>query len=216
MPFPDRDVAAHLLAERLEPYRHDHPLVLGVPRAGVPLARVVADALGADLDVVLVHRLCMPGQPTLTFGAVDEAGVVLRNAEPPVSESDMAREVDRQRRVLRVRHHAYRDGRDPRPARGRTVIIVDDGLMTGASMCAAVQAVRRQTPARIIVAVAVATTEALARVWAVADVVVCLHDVTGPLTIRQFFEKLPPVDDDDVVELLGQSRRSGARQQAAD
>jgi putative phosphoribosyl transferase len=209
MHFRDRDDAARQLADKLAHYRGQRPLVLGVPRGAVPMAAIIAEALEGDLDVVLVHKLRTPFQPELAMGAVDEGGEVLRyDTGAHVSEEDVAREVAEQRAVLRRRREAYTGEGGPTSAAGRVVIIMDDGIATGSSMLAAIHTIRRQKPARVVVATAVAPPDTLRRVSAEADEMVCLHSPREFWAVGQFFDDFGEVSDDDVVRTLEEARRS--------
>jgi predicted phosphoribosyltransferase len=201
MIFKNRMHAAELLAEKLQQYRGSRPLVLGVPRGAVPMARHIARALDGDLDVVLVRKLRAPGQPELAIGSIDETGHVYLNAygvstPAPYLEAEKARQLA----LLAERRQLYGAARiDPR---GRTVIIVDDGLATGSSMIAAVRAVKREKPARVIVAVGAAPTETVELLRAEADdvVAVIVADLFG--AVGAFFEEFPQVSDEEVVAAL--------------
>ncbi len=204
MRFKDRHEAAVLLAGRLAAYEPDHPLVLGVPRGAVPMARVVADALHGDLDVLLVRKLGAPGQPELALGAVDEDGVVVKGdffARAPADyiEAEIRAQQDR----LRERRRRYADGghRPVDPA-GRTLIIVDDGVATGASMLSAIQAARTRRPRSIVVAVGVAPPETVARLRRAADDVVCLHSPDSFYAVGQFYENFSEVSEETVLAAL--------------
>ena len=149
LPFHDREDAARQLAAALARYRGQTPLVLAIPRGGVPIGRIVADQLDGELGVVLVRKLGAPWDPELAVGAVDEEGTVMLNENAPWAGADAAyveREAQRQLELIRERRHRYGVGCSPAPARGRTVIVVDDGLATGATMIAALRASKR--PAR--------------------------------------------------------------------
>ncbi|BCS32574.1 phosphoribosyltransferase [Luteitalea sp. TBR-22] len=203
MHFLNRSEAAHLLATRLFPYRGQHPLVLGVPRGAVPMARVLADALDGDLDVVLVRKLRAPGQPELAIGAVDEHGTVLCDSGlVRAGEAHVREEIRRQTEVLRQKRELYSGVRGPIDRAGRIVIIVDDGIATGSSMVAAVRAVRARAPRQVIVAVAVAPPSALLRVRAEADEVVCLHPARDLMAVGQFFDDFSEVTDAMVLDAL--------------
>lgn len=209
MQFRDREDAARQLAGKLAHYHGQRPLVLGVPRGAVPMARVIAEALDGDLDVVLVHKLRTPFQPELAMGAVDESGEVLRyDTGIDVSDEDVANEIAAQRGVLRRRREAYSGAAGPASAAGRVVILVDDGIATGSSMLAAIHTIRRQKPARIVVATAVAPPDTLKRVSAEADEMVCLHSPREFWAVGQFFDDFGEVSDDDVVRTLAVARRS--------
>lgn len=203
MRFRTREEAARLLAERLAPYRGQHPLVLGVPRGAVPMARLIADALGGDLDVVLVRKLGAPGQPELAIGAVDEDGTVFRGTYFSEAPPEYVRhEVRTQLEVLRRRRAEYSQVHSAIDPAGRIVILVDDGLATGSSMLAAIRSVRARKPRTLVLAVAVAPPETLARMEGEVDEVVCLHAPDEFFAVGQFFDDFSEVTDEMVVAAL--------------
>lgn len=206
LPFRNRDAAAAELADALHRYRGTHPLVLAIPRGGVPLGRVLADALEGDLDVVLVRKLGAPDNPELAIGAVDEHGHVTLDADARWTGADdayIAEETARQRAVIAARRQAYAADHAPTPVRGRTVIVVDDGLATGATMRAALHAVREQHPACLVCAVPVAASDSLAAVMPLADDVVCLATPEPFHAVGLYYRDFAPVEDDEVMRLLG-------------
>jgi predicted phosphoribosyltransferase len=203
MRFKNRDEAAIRLAERLAVYQDRHPLVLGVPRGAVPMARIIADALGGDLDVVLVRKLRAPEQPELAIGAVDEAGNVLRGRYFGLASDDYLREELRtQREILRRRREQYAGVQPAIDPRGRLVIIVDDGVATGSSMLAAIQSVRTRGASSVVVAIGVAPPSSLARIETEADAVVCLHSTEDFYSVGQFFDDFSEVTDEMAVGAL--------------
>jgi predicted phosphoribosyltransferase len=213
MRFQNRESAARLLAERLAAYRGQHPLVVGVPRGAVPMARIIADALGGDLDVVLVRKLRAPAQPELALGAVDESGTILRGAYFDLApEAYRREEVRTQMEILRARRERYTRARPPLDPAGRIVIVVDDGIATGSSMLAAIRSIRARHPATIVVATAVAPPDSLSRIADEADEIVCLHTPHDFAAVGQFFDDFSEVTDDMVVEALASRRPAAARQ----
>lgn len=203
MRFTNRAEAAALLAERLAVYRGQHPLVLGVPRGAVPMARVIADALHGDLDVVLVRKIRAPGQPELAIGAVDDAGTILRGDYFNVaSEAYVREEVREQQEILRKRRQLYTQAHGRIDPAGRVAIIVDDGIATGSSMLSAIRSVRARKPTKVIVAIGVSPTSSLERIRAEADEVVCLHDTPDFYAVGQFFDDFSEVTDEMVVRAL--------------
>lgn len=203
--FRDRDDAARQLVTRLQAFRGQHPLVLAIPRGAVPMGRIVAEALGGDLDVVLVRKLCAPAQPELAVGAVDEHGWTYVSPYAESCGADaayLAQEKQRQLNTMaqrRARYNAVRPSIDPN---GRVVIVVDDGLATGATMLAALHGLRARQPARLICAVPVASPSALEAVRPLVHEVVCLQAPPGFEAVGQFYRAFPQVDDDEVVALL--------------
>ena len=206
MRFRNRDEAAKQLAERLRAYKGQNPLILGVPRGAVPMARIIADVLGGDLDVVLVRKLRAPGQPELAIGAVDEAGTVLKGRYFDVADEEYVREETRaQRDILRSRREMYTRAQKPVDPGGRIVVIIDDGIATGSSMLAAIHSVRARKPRKVVVAIGVAPAESLAQIRAEADEVVCLQAPTDFAAVGQFFEDFSEVTDDMVVTALSRA-----------
>jgi predicted phosphoribosyltransferase len=215
MRFKNRKEAAALLADRLVAYRGHHPVVLGVPRGAVPMARVIADALGGDLDVVLVRKLRAPGQPELAIGAVDESGTVLKGRYFDIATEEYLREeVRTQLGILRKRREQYTRARAAVDPAGRIVIVVDDGIATGSSMLSAIRSVRARKPRKVVVAIAVAPPSSVASVKAEADEVVCLYAPEDFFAVGQFFDDFSEVTDDMVVAALAQVPRTIARQLA--
>lgn len=203
--YRDRDEAAHQLADRLQGYRGRHPLVLGIPRGAVPMARIVAEALQGDFDVVLVRKLCAPQQPELAVGAVDETGWTFLSPYAESYGADaayLAEEKQRQMQTMAQRRARYTRVREPIDPEGRVVIVVDDGLATGATMLAALHGLRSRHPARLICAVPVASLSALEAVRPLADDVVCLQTPAGFDAVGQYYLSFPQVDDDEVEALL--------------
>ena len=208
MPFTDRTEAGRRLAQALAPYKGDKPIVLALPRGGVPVAAEIADALDAPLDLILVRKIGVPFQAELAMGAVVDGGdpVTVRNEDvialTGVSEEDFAAVRDEQLREIERRRQTYLGDR-PRPAlAGRTVIVVDDGIATGAPTRAARRAVRARKPAKLILAVPVAPTESLRKLAGEADEIVCLEDHTLFGAIGLFYSDFAQVTDEEVVKLL--------------
>jgi len=203
MRFKNRDEAATLLAGRLAAYKGQNPLVLGVPRGAVPMARIVADALGGELDVVLVRKLRAPGQRELAIGAIDEAGTVLKAPYFDIADEEyMREEIRTQQEILRARRQMYTRAQQAIDPAGRIVIIVDDGIATGSSMLAAIRSVRARKPRKIIVAIGVAPDHSLERIGAEADEVVCLETPIDFYAVGQFFADFSEVTDEMVVAAL--------------
>lgn len=204
MEFRDREEAARLLAERLAGYRGQRPLVLAVPRGAVPMGRIIADALDGDLDVVLVRKLGAPGYPELALGAVDEAGHVFLadHARSYADDGYLDAEVARQSKTIAQRRAEYTPVRPPLDPEGRIAIVVDDGVATGATLIAALRAVRARRPERLIAAVGVAPPETLKRLRDEADEVVCLLAPEWLGAVGQFFSDFSQVEDDEVIRLL--------------
>lgn len=209
MRFKNRNDAATQLAGRLATYRGQNPLILGVPRGAVPMARIIADALGGELDVVLVRKLRAPGQPELAIGAVDEAGTVLKGAYYDLAGEPYLRdEIARQQDVIHARRQMYTRTRPSADPADRIVVIVDDGIATGSSMLAAIRSVRARKPRKLIVAIGVAPMQSLAQIAHEADEVVCLHAPADFYAVGQFFEDFSEVTDEMVVTTLARDARA--------
>jgi predicted phosphoribosyltransferase len=204
--FRDREEAASMLADRLAGYQGRNPLVLAIPRGGVPMARLIADRLGGELDVVLVRKLGAPLQPELAIGSVDEAGCTYLAPTAELVGADdayVAEEREAQLKTIRERRERYTPIRSPIDPAGRVVIVVDDGLATGATMIAALHGLRKRAPAKLVCAVPVAPPETLEMVREMADEVVCLEAPEFFRAVGQFYGSFPQVEDDEVVGLLG-------------
>ncbi|MCW3065267.1 MAG: Erythromycin esterase [Solirubrobacterales bacterium] len=210
--FRNRTDAGRLLAERLRGYgaRND-VVVLGLPRGGVPVAFEIARALDAPLDVFLVRKLGLPGHEELALGAIATGGTRILNKEL-IESLDIPPEwieaIDaKERRELERRERAYRANRPPPDLSGKTVVLVDDGLATGSTMLAAVEAVRAEEPARIVVAVPVADPEVCAALREVADEAVCLRTPESLGAVGRWYEDFSQTTDDEVRDLLAVARR---------
>lgn len=209
--FADRLDAAGQLADALAAYGGQHPLVLAIPRGAVPIGAVVARRLGGDLDIVLVRKLHAPGAPEFAVGAVDETGwvYVAPHAEAVgATRSYLAEQKHDQMEELRRRRDLYTPGQRRLDPGGRVVIVVDDGLATGATMVAALHAVRQQHPARLVCAVPVASPESAKLVAQYCDEVVCLDTPRRFAAVGQFYASFPQLEDDDVVRLLREAREA--------
>ena len=205
--FRNRNDAGRQLAEKLAAYA-DRPdvLVLALPRGGVPVGYEVARALGAPLDVFLVRKLGVPGYEELAMGAVASGGVRVLNDEIVrglgISEHEIDAAVARELQELARRDRLYRGDRQPPDVGGRTVILVDDGLATGATMRAAVQALRQQQAARIVAAVPTASPDTCQVLKAEADDVICAMTPEPFFAVGHWYEDFTQTTDDEVRELL--------------
>ncbi|MBO4252549.1 phosphoribosyltransferase [Streptomyces griseorubiginosus] len=206
MRFQDRADAGRRLARRLEHLRGQDVLVLGLPRGGVPVAHEVARELGAALDVLVVRKLGVPWQPELAFGAVGDDGVRVLNDDVLLQAGvglDAQRTVERAERAeLERRSRLYRRDRPPVPPTGRTVVVVDDGLATGATAEAACRVVHDQGADRVVLAVPVGPERTLRRLRQSADEVVCLHSPRFFGSVGAWYDAFPQVDDREVADLL--------------
>ena len=215
--FHDRADAGVILAQKLQSYAgHADVLVLGLPRGGIPLAFEVARALGAPLDVFVVRKLGLPSHEELAMGAIASGGVRVLNQEVVRAlgiDSDVINRVAaREGAELRRREQLYRHGRTPLKVRGKTVILVDDGLATGASMHAAALALRTQAPAKIVVAVPVAAPETCEEFRRQVDEIVCALTPEPFRAVGLWYENFDQTTDEEVRELLD---RAGAQQPLA-
>jgi putative phosphoribosyl transferase len=214
--FRNRAEAGALLAtevsRRLSGVESNGIVVLGLPRGGVPVAAAVATALGAPLDVIVVRKLGVPYQPELAMGAIGEGGLRVLNDEvlavAGVRESDIA-EVERRERVeLERRAQLYRAGRPPTDLRGKTAVLVDDGIATGSTVAAAAQIARGAGAVSVLIATPVAPPSTIRRLAGVADEVIALRTPEHFFAIGEWYADFSPTSDAEVTRILG---RSGAQ-----
>ncbi len=208
MQFQDRADAGRFLARELNAYRHrEDVIILALPRGGVPVGYEVAQYLGAPLDVFAVRKLGVPGYEELAMGAIGSGGVCVLNADVIAALGENAQQalervIENERAELEARETRYRDGRPFPDVRGRCVILVDDGLATGATMRAAVRAIRQQGAGKIIVAVPVAAELSCREMREEADEVVCATTPEPFYGVGQFYKEFAQTTDDEVRELL--------------
>ena len=204
--FADRPDAGRQLAERLLDERAEHPVVVALPRGGVPVAREIASVLDAPLEVLAVRKLGAPHNPEYGIGAVAEDGTGVIDAEAVAVLRISTKAIDsilaRETAELRRRVLAYRGDRAPLDLRDRTVIVVDDGVATGLTDTAALRAVRRQEPRRVILAVPVCPPDSARRLREEADEVVCLQMPVLLRGVGQWYRDFSQVSDDEVIETL--------------
>ncbi|MEH0403132.1 phosphoribosyltransferase family protein [[Kitasatospora] papulosa] len=209
MQFTDRTDAGRRLAVALRHLGRRDPVVLGLPRGGVPVAYEVAQALGAPLDVIVVRKLGVPYHPELGFGAIGEGGVRIISEEivrrTGVGEKDLVAVERAEAAELVRRAHAYREGRPRLPLKGRAVVVVDDGVATGATARAACQVVRAQGAAYVVLAVPVAPPDAAARLREDADEVVCLSAPVLFSAVGEWYRDFSQTSDEEVVALLARA-----------
>jgi len=212
MMFSDRHEAGRRLAERLTGLRNQHPVVLALPRGGVPVGFEIARALAAPLDLVLVRKIGVPQQEELAIGAiadgehpelVSDPDLCRRLEVPPgyleTAKATALREIDRRRR-------AYLGDRAPMDLKGRAAIVVDDGIATGATMLAALRATRRRRPKQLVLAVPVAPSDTLEVLRHEVDQAVCLEMPSEFWAVGQFYDDFPQLQDEEVITLLDQAR----------
>src|SRR5213593_4197671 len=208
--FPNRIEAGRLLADELEKYAdRDDVIVLGLPRGGVPVANEVATRLRAPLDVFIVRKLGVPGFEELAAGAIASGGVRVLNEDVmrAIPHADQAIEAVtvRETAELERREQIYREGRPSPELRDRVVILVDDGLATGATMRAAVKALRQRGAAKIVVAVPVGPPDTCREIEQEADETICLSTPPFFQAVGQYYEDFSQTSDEDVRELLSQA-----------
>jgi len=203
--FRDRVDAGGQLAEALSSLHGQHPLVLAIPRGGVPIGRIVADRLDGELDVVLVRKIGAPGHAEFAIGAIDESGAMQISPDAALVGADdryIRQEAARQLATIHVRRELYSPRHTAIDPAGRIVVVVDDGLATGATMRAALLAVRARRPARLVCAVPVASPQRLREVADLADDLVYLYAPDDFRAVGQFYLEFPDVDDAQVIRLL--------------
>ena len=210
MIFSNREEAARRLADKLAAYKGQNPLVLAIPRGAVPMARIVAEALGGEFDVVLVRKLGAPGNPEFAIGAIDETGwaylgpyAALAGANADYIERAKARELE----TIRKRRAQYSPLHPPIEPKGRIVIVIDDGLATGSTMLAALHALRQRAPQKLVCAVPVAPPDTLEKVGEQADEVVCLYAPENFQAVGQFYADFGQVEDEEVIALLSERKK---------
>jgi predicted phosphoribosyltransferase len=213
LPFADRAEAGRRLAEMLQHLKLARPVILALPRGGVPVAAEIAAALAAPLDVLIVRKIGTPANHELAMGAIVDGDppVTVRNEDiivhQGVSEASFAAAREREHAEARRRRELYVGARPHPPLTGRDVVIVDDGVATGATMRAAVQAVRAAQPTRLVVAVPVGAADALSELRREADSVVCLETSVLFGAISLYYADFRQVSDETVVALLAASDR---------
>ena len=205
MLFADRYDAGRRLAVALERHRVEHPLVLGLPRGGVVVGYEIAAALGADLDVLVVRKLGVPGAEEFAMGAIAPAATLLNQglvARLGIPSSVVDLVIARELAELKRREQAYRGNRPPSHVRGRTVILVDDGLATGATAQAAVESLRRQQPRQIVFAAPICSRDGADALRQVADDVVCLECPEDFQAVGLWYQDFSPTSDAEVLKCL--------------
>jgi putative phosphoribosyl transferase len=213
--FKDRRAAGRLLAAELDRYRGGLPLVLALPRGGVPVGAEVARSLDADLDVILVRKIGAPGHEEYGLGAVVEGEEptvilneeILRHVTPPADYIE--RETAKQIAEMERRRVLYREGRPLPATAGRTVIVVDDGVATGATVRAVLTVLRKSRPGRVVLAVPVAPADTIQELRALTDEIVCLATPQPFYAVGQHYDDFSQTTDAEVVAILKDSRKAG-------
>ncbi len=209
LPFANRAAAGQQLALQLESYaRSSEVCVLGLPRGGIPVAYEIARTLAVDLDAFLVRKLGVPDQPELAMGAIASGGSRYLNARIiescHVDAAALETAIRKEQQELERREFLYRQNRPPLPIEHRQIILVDDGIATGASMQVALMALRDRNPKRLVVAIPVAPRSSLRRFRAIADEIICLISPTSFNSVGQWYLDFTQVSDTEVCELLNQ------------
>lgn len=218
--FASRDEAGRELARHLLKMRDQAPVVLALPRGGVPVAARVAEALNAPLDLMLVRKIGVPGHRELAVGAIAGAEGQTMVTNPAVAameglnERDIDQLADAERAELRRRQALYLNGRAPVALAGRTVILVDDGIATGATAKAALLAIRKAAPKRVVLAVPVASDDAVADLRPFADDIICLEIPPMFYAVGAHYRDFPQIDDTEVIETLASHSPRAAPSQA--
>jgi putative phosphoribosyl transferase len=208
MVFIDRSDAGHRLAQSLLPYRDRRPVVLALPRGGVPVAAEVAAALDAPLDLILVRKIGVPAQPELAMGAVVDGGapIVVRNDDiirlAGVDEAEFRAIRDRELAEIERRRRLYLGDRAPVDVTGRVAVVIDDGVATGATIRAALRATRIRGPARLVLAVPVAPTDTLTALREEVDEVICLEDHMSFGAIGFYYADFRQLSDGEVKDIM--------------
>ncbi len=217
--FDDREDAGRRLAAQLSSYAAERPIILALPRGGVPVGYEIARALQAPLDVWVVRKVGVPWHPELGAGAVAEGGYVHLNHDViehiGLSEEELAEIVENKQREVKERVRVFRGDHPPPRLRDRTVILVDDGIATGGTVHAAIRSIRAQAPRAIVLAVPVATPEVVEALGHEVERVVCLHTPADLYAIGAWYVDFTQVSDDEVARLLDRARREQSEAQHA-
>ncbi|MGZ3790142.1 MAG: phosphoribosyltransferase [Bacteriovorax sp.] len=203
MMFKDRESAAYMLLEKLEKYRGKNPIVAGIPRGAMPMAKIIADGLGAEVGAVLVHKIPHPSHEEFAIGSVGISGHIHRLpyvVEYGIPESYIQSSANEQLETLKKRQSKY--GLAKLVMKDRIVIIVDDGIATGATTLGAISEVRSQGASKIVLATAVSSADAADEIRPLVDEFIVLDIPMGFYAVGQFFSHFPQVTDDEVVEIL--------------
>jgi predicted phosphoribosyltransferase len=210
MVFSDRADAGRILASKLTNYKgRTDTVILALPRGGIPVAYEIGKELGVPVDVFVVRKLGVPGQEELAMGAIATGDMRIINYDVVeqlgIHQETIDAVTDQERKELRRREQLYRGERPPREIRGRSVILVDDGIATGSTMRAAIAALRQLSPARIVVAVPVASPETCQQIGAEVDEIICAATPQSLHAISQGYERFEQTTDEEVRDLLGRA-----------
>ena len=214
MRFKNRNEAAELLFDRLKTYQGKHPLILGIPRGAMPIAGILHEKLGGDLDVILVHKLSAPSSPEFAIGSVSESGdVYLSPALSAMRElgGHLNERIEDEVKKLKLKRKLYSQASLEVSPRNRLVILVDDGVATGATLLSAIQAIRKFRPQKIICAVPVASPQAKKLIRDQVDEFVTLECPKEFFSVSEFYDEFPQVSDLEVVEILKKSHNTQLR-----
>ncbi|EMR03803.1 phosphoribosyltransferase [Cesiribacter andamanensis] len=203
--FTDRKEAGQALASRLEHFKDQQGVVVGVPRGGIPIGYEIAQALGWPLEIALSKKIGHPTNKEYAIGAVSLNGYVV-NRDIAVPQEYLETEIARIRQALETTYHTYLQDQNPLPLSGKTVILTDDGVATGHTLLSVIDLLRRTKPARLVVAVPVSAPEALKKIEAVADETLCLASPREFRSVGQFYQAFDQVADQEVAALLHKRR----------
>ena len=216
--FKDRSEAGQALAKALENFRDDNPIILALPRGGLPLGYEVAKALHAPLDIVLVRKIGTPASPELAAGAVvdgDDPQLVLNeniiemyNISPEYIEEQKVQKL----KEIEHRREMYRSGRPPLSIEGRTIIVIDDGIATGATVRAALKGLRKKNPKKLVLAIPVAPAEILPELDQEIDEVICLQAPSPFYAVGGYYQDFTPVEDQEAIEFLERASKNLEKQ----
>jgi len=211
-PFKDRTEAGKKLAEKLIEHKEDHPLVLALPRGGVPVGYEVAAALGSPLDTVVARKIGAPGNPEFGVGAIAPGDVIILDESSllahGIEREDLDAVIDQEKKEMERRMIEYRSGEYVRGKKADTVIIVDDGLATGVSARAAIESVRRTyQPKKIIFAAPICARDSAENLSPLVDKVVCVSSVENLMAIGYWYEEFEQTTDEEVVSYLGKANK---------